>query len=114
MRFLVIGLGHCGGKIANDFKRVAISRKGTVVDVCAINTDEADLETHRQIPSGNKLLIGTGKGAARNWREGFQATEEAKTNIRELLSKLLMPDTDVIILTLGEGGGWLRGRPTRI
>jgi len=105
MRFLVVGLGHCGGKIANDFKRVAINRKGMIVDVCAINTDEADLETHRQIPSSNKLLIGTGKGAARNWREGFQATEEAKTNIHELLSKLLMPDTDVIILTLGEGGG---------
>jgi len=105
MRFLIVGLGHCGGKIANDFKRMVIGRKGIIVDVCAINTDEADLETHRQIPSQNKLLIGTGKGAAKNWKEGFQAAEEARANIHELLVKLLMPDTDVIILTLGEGGG---------
>jgi len=105
MRFFTVGLGHCGGKIANDFKKTAIGRNGIIVDVCAINTDETDLETHGQIPSNNKLLIGTGKGAAKNWKEGLQAAEQARSNIRELLAKLLMPDTDVIILTMGEGGG---------
>jgi len=105
MRFLVVGLGHCGGKIANDFKKMAIGRDEVIVDVCAVNTDQADLKTHRRIPSDNKLLIGTGRGAAKNWKEGFQAAEQARTNIRELLAKLLMPDTDVVILALGEGGG---------
>jgi len=105
MRFFVVGLGHCGGKIANDFKKIAIGRKGIIVDVCAINTDEGDLETHKQISSNNKLLIGTGKGAAKNWKEGVRAVEQARTNIHELFTKLLMPDTDVIILTMGEGGG---------
>lgn len=105
MRFLVVGLGHCGGKIANDFKKTAIGKKDIIVDVCVINTDEGDLETHKQISSNHKLLIGTGKGAAKNWKEGVHAVEQARTNIHELLVKLLMPDTDVIILTMGEGGG---------
>jgi len=67
MRFLTIGLGHCGGKIANDFKKIAMESRKIIVDVCAINTDKADLATHRQILEENKLLIGTGKGAAKNW-----------------------------------------------
>lgn len=105
MRFLTIGLGHCGGKIANDFKKIAMESRKILVDVCAINTDKADLATHRQIPEENKLLIGTGKGAAKNWKEGYEAAIQARTNMKWLVEKLLMPDTDVIVLTIGEGGG---------
>jgi len=105
MRFLCIGLGHCGGKIANDFKKAALEQKGVIIDVCVVNTDRADLATHKYIPEEYKLLIGTGKGAAKNWKEGYQAAVEAKTNIRALFERMLKPDTDVVILTLGEGGG---------
>ena len=49
MRFLCIGLGHCGGKIANDFKKAAIEQKGVIIDLCAVNTDRADLATHKHI-----------------------------------------------------------------
>jgi len=105
MRFLTIGLGHCGGKIANDFKRVALEQKGLIVETCAINTDRADLATHRYIPESHKLIIGTGKGAARNWKEGAEAATQARTNIRELINRLLTPDTDIILITAGEGGG---------
>ena len=105
MRFLTIGLGHCGGKIADDFKKTAIDKRGMIMDVCAINSDTADLATHRNIPDENKLLIGSGKGAAKNWQEGYEAATQSKTNVKALISKLLSPDTDVIVLALGEGGG---------
>jgi len=105
LRFLTVGLGHCGGKIADDFKRVAIDKKGMIMDVCAINSDVADLATHRNIPEENKLLIGSGKGAAKNWQEGHAAAVQSRTNIKALISKLLSDDTDVVLVTLGEGGG---------
>jgi cell division protein FtsZ len=105
LRFLTIGLGHCGGKIADDFKRAAIDKKGMIMDVCAINSDVADLSTHRNIPAENKLLIGSGKGAAKNWQEGREAAIQSRTNIKALASKLLSSDTDIILFTLGEGGG---------
>ncbi len=105
MRFLTIGLGHCGGKIANSFKALAKARKGVIVDVCAINTDKADLLTHTNIPEGNKLCIGSGRGAARDWEEGRRAAIEARGHIEELIRRLLAPDTDIVLLTLGEGGG---------
>ncbi|MBS7623818.1 hypothetical protein KEJ39_09165, partial [Candidatus Bathyarchaeota archaeon] len=79
MRFLTVGLGHCGGKIADDFKRVAIEKKGMIMDVCVINSDTADLATHRNIPDENKLLIGSGKGAAKNWQEGHEAAIQSRT-----------------------------------
>jgi len=105
MRFLTIGLGHCGGKIANDFKKVALEEQGLIVEVCAINTDRADLATHKFIPEDQKLVIGTGKGAAKNWQEGMEAASQSLTNIREFVKRLLTPDTDVVLITAGEGGG---------
>jgi cell division GTPase FtsZ len=75
------------------------------MDVCAINSDKADLATHKNIPEDNKLLIGSGRGAAKNWKEGKDAALQNDTNIKSLISKLLSEDTDVILLTLGEGGG---------
>ena len=105
MRFLTIGLGHCGGKMANDFKKMAMKQRGLIVDVCAINTDRADLATHRNIPEDRKLLIGTGKGAARDWRQGMEASIQSRNNVRELIKKTLTPETDIILITAGEGGG---------
>lgn len=105
LKFLTIGLGHCGGKIADDFKKAAMDKKGMIMDVCAINTDGADLATHTNIPEDNKLLIGSGKGAAKNWEEGYEAALQNETNIKAFISRMLSPDVDIILLTLGEGGG---------
>jgi cell division protein FtsZ len=105
MRFLTIGLGHCGGKIASTFKKAAKEEEHLILDVCGINTDKVDLASHREIPEKNKLLIGSGRGAARDWNEGYNAGEEARGHIRNLLKKLVQPDTDIVMLTLGEGGG---------
>ncbi len=105
MRFLTIGLGHCGGKMASSFKAAAMDEEHLIVDVCGVNTDRADLESHGEIPDRNKLLIGSGRGAAKDWREGQRAGTEARDHIRNLIRRLLQPDTDIVMLTLGEGGG---------
>jgi len=105
LKFLTIGLGHCGGKIASYFKRAAMEERHLIVDVCGVNTDRVDLESHRDIPDGNKLLIGSGRGAAKDWREGYKAGSEARDNIRNMIKKLLQPDTEIVMLALGEGGG---------
>jgi cell division GTPase FtsZ len=76
-----------------------------IMDVCGINTDKTDLASHREIPEENKLLIGSGKGAAKDWNEGFHAGSEARTKIHNMIRKVLHPETDVVLLTLGEGGG---------
>lgn len=105
MRFLTIGLGHCGGKIASTFKAVAMKEQHIVMDVCGINTDKSDLASHKEIPDENKLLLGSGKGAAKDWNEGFHAGNEARNNIQNLIRKSLHHHTDIVMLTLGEGGG---------
>lgn len=105
MRFLTVGLGHCGGKIASSFKKAAKREEHLVVDVCAVNTDKVDLLSHEEIPDENKVCIGSGKGAAKHWREGHKAAVEAKGHIQNMIGKLLHPDTDIVMLTLGEGGG---------
>jgi tubulin-like protein CetZ len=105
LRFLTIGLGHCGGKIASTFKTVAMKEQHILMDVCAINTDKSDLASHKAIPEENKLLLGSGRGAAKDWNEGFHAGNQARNNIQNLIRKVLHPHTDIIMLTLGEGGG---------
>lgn len=105
MRFLTIGLGHCGGKIASAFKASAMKEQHLIMDVCGINTDKTDLASHREIPEENKLLVGSGKGAAKDWSEGFHAGCEARNNIHNMVRKVLHPETDIVMLALGEGGG---------
>jgi len=105
MRFLTIGLGHCGGKIASAFKATAMKEQNLIMDVCAINTDKTDLASHQEIPEENKLLVGSGRGAAKDWGEGFHAGSEARNNIHNMVRKVLRPETDIVRLTLGEGGG---------
>jgi cell division GTPase FtsZ len=105
LRFLTIGLGHCGGKIASAFKAAAKDERHLIVDVCGVNTDRVDLESHGEIPDENKLLVGSGRGAAKDWREGHRAGAEARDHLRNMIVKLLHPDTDIVMLTLGEGGG---------
>ncbi|MFQ6085261.1 MAG: hypothetical protein ACE5OY_03225 [Candidatus Bathyarchaeia archaeon] len=105
MKFLLIGLGHCGGKIADDFVRYSGHRSRVSVSACAINTDLADLVVHRRIPADNRLCVGSRRGAAKDWERGRGAAAESRSTIARLIERLLTPDTDVVMLTLGEGGG---------
>src|SRR4030042_425470 len=65
MKIVVVGLGQCGGKIADEFSRLnsrAKSRRGIQIipGTFAVNTDAADLSGLTSIQKGyqHRILIG--------------------------------------------------------
>ena len=94
----VLGIGGGGGNALNS---MIASQQIKGVEFVAINTDAQALltchaETKLQI--GQNLTRGLGSGADPNI--GFQAAEESKEKIKELLL-----DTDMVFITCGMGGG---------
>ena len=68
MKLVVVGMGQCGGRIADEFLRLnkrAKSKRGLeiVVDAFAVNTDTADLAGLTTIAANfkHRILIGAGK-----------------------------------------------------
>ncbi|MBI4035295.1 MAG: cell division protein FtsZ [Candidatus Chisholmbacteria bacterium] len=94
----VLGIGGGGGNALNSM--IAIQQiKG--VEFVAINTDaQALLTCHAdtKLQIGANLTKGLGSGSDPN--VGFQAAEESREKIKDLLL-----DTDMVFLTCGMGGG---------
>ena len=68
MKLIVIGLGQCGGRIADEFARMGrraseMRNIEVIVDAFAVNTDTADMSTVRTIKADyqHRILIGAGK-----------------------------------------------------
>ncbi len=68
MKLIVIGLGQCGGRIADEFARLGkraseLRNMNIIVDVFAVNTDAADMASIRTIKADyqHRILIGVGK-----------------------------------------------------
>ncbi|MFA5629049.1 MAG: tubulin/FtsZ family protein [Dehalococcoidales bacterium] len=68
MKLIVIGLGQCGGRIADEFARmgkraVEMRNIDVIVDAFAVNTNTADMATVRTIKADHqhRILIGVGK-----------------------------------------------------
>ncbi|OGY17514.1 MAG: cell division protein FtsZ, partial [Candidatus Chisholmbacteria bacterium RIFCSPHIGHO2_01_FULL_48_12] len=94
----VLGLGGGGGNALNSMIAVQQIRG---VEFVAVNTDaQALLTCHAdtKLQIGTNLTQGLGSGADPN--VGFQAAEESKEKIKELLL-----DTDMVFITCGMGGG---------
>ncbi|OGY17033.1 MAG: cell division protein FtsZ [Candidatus Chisholmbacteria bacterium RIFCSPHIGHO2_01_FULL_48_12] len=94
----VLGLGGGGGNALNSMIAVQQIRG---VEFVAVNTDaQALLTCHAdtKLQIGANLTQGLGSGADPNI--GFQAAEESKEKIKELLL-----DTDMVFITCGMGGG---------
>ena len=94
----VLGIGGGGGNALNSMIAVQQIRG---VEFVAINTDaQALLICHAdtKLQVGSNLTKGLGSGADPN--VGFQAAEESREKIKELLL-----DTDMVFLTCGMGGG---------
>ena len=117
MKLLVIGLGQCGGRIADRFarlnKRAHAQRKITIIaDSFAINTDVADLSGLRTIKPDYKhrVLIGgqkaNGHGVGKVSELGAEiAREDSDKIIDSIRTAERFHETDAFLLIAGASGG---------
>jgi cell division GTPase FtsZ len=117
MKLVVVGLGQCGGRIADEFSRLnsrAKSRRGmTIVTGCfAVNTDAADLSGLNNISNDHKhrILIGSrktgGHGVGKINELGAEiAREDADKIVDAIRGAKRFFETDAFLLIAGTAGG---------
>jgi cell division GTPase FtsZ len=117
MKILVIGMGQCGGRIADEFSRQnmrAKSQRGLEIvnDVFAVSTDTSDLINLVSIKADyqHRMLIGAkqleGGGVDGDNKIGAQVMQEhAETVLEEIRRTKQFFDTDAILVTAGAAGG---------
>ena len=99
LNFGFIGVGQCGGNIANEFNKLGYK-------AIAINTANTDLSKLDSIQRNNKLLINVGvHGAGKNPDIGREALEEHIEKIMHLIGQVFDKETDMIFVCAGLGGG---------
>ncbi len=117
MKLLIIGLGQCGGRIADRFARLnkkARSERGIsiIADAFAVNTDVADLSGLRTIKSDYKhrILVGgqrtNGHGVGKISELGAEiATEDNDKIIDAIRTTERFYETDAFMLIASASGG---------
>ncbi len=117
MKLVVVGLGQCGGRIADEFARLngkARSRRGmTIITGCfAVNTDAADLSGLSSISNDHRhrILIGGrktgGHGVGKINELGAEiAKEDADKIIDAIRTTKRFFETDAFLLIAGSAGG---------
>ena len=117
MKLIVIGLGQCGGRIADEFARLngkARSRRGTdiISAAYAVNTDVADLSGLRRIKPDyqHRILIGGrktgGHGVGKINELGAEvAKEDADKVIDSIRTTRRISEADAYLLIAGAAGG---------
>jgi len=117
MKLVVVGLGQCGGRIADEFSRMnkrAHSRRGIdiITGAFAVNTDAADLTGLTSIKKGyrHRILIGGRKtGGHGVGKINELAAEIAKDDADKVIDAIRTTkrffETDAFLLIAGSGGG---------
>jgi cell division GTPase FtsZ len=117
MKLVVLGLGQCGGRIADEFARLnskAKARRGmTIITGCfAVNTDAADLSGLNSISKDHRhrILIGArktgGHGVGKINELGAEiAKEDFDKIIENLRNTKKFFETDAFLLIAGTAGG---------
>ncbi len=117
MKLVVVGLGQCGGRIADEFSRInkrAHSRRGIdiITGAFAVNTDAADLTGLTSIKKGyrHRILIGGRKtGGHGVGKINELAAEIAKDDADKVIDAIRTTkrffETDAFLLIAGSGGG---------
>jgi len=117
MKLVVIGVGQCGGRIADEFarlnKRARIGRGIEIVtSVHAINTDTADLSGLRTIKTDyeHRIIVGGGKtgghGVGKINEIGAEIVkEDADKVIDAIRSAPRFAESDAFLLIAGAAGG---------
>ena len=117
MKIVVIGMGQCGGRIADEFAKLnkrAMSQRGIeIVTGCfAVNTDAADLSGLRSIRRDfqHRIIIGGrktgGHGVGKINEMGAEiAREDADKVIDAIRTTKRFYETDAFLLIASSGGG---------
>lgn len=117
MKILVIGLGQCGGRIADRFARLnkrACSKRGfdIISDCFAVNTDVADLSGLSTIKADYKhrIAIGgqktNGHGVGKISELGAEiAKQDSDKIINAVRASERFPETDAFLLIAAAAGG---------
>ncbi len=117
MKLVVVGLGQCGGRIADEFARLNRKARGQrgieiVTSVFAVNTDIADLSGLSRIRSDyqHRILIGGrktgGHGVGKINELGAEiAKEDADKVIDAIRTTKRLTEADAFLLIAGAGGG---------
>ncbi|MFC1991971.1 tubulin/FtsZ family protein [Chloroflexota bacterium] len=117
MKLVVIGLGQCGGRIADEFSRLnrkAVSQRGIeiVTGAFAVNTDIADLSGLRRIKPDyqHRILIGDrktgGHGVGKINELGAEvAKEDADKVLDAIRATRRLTEADGFLLIAGAAGG---------
>ena len=117
MKLVVIGLGQCGGRIADEFARLngrAHSRRGMTIitGTFAVNTDAADLSGLSSVKNDHRhrILIGSrktgGHGVGKINELGAEiAKEDADKIIDAVRTTKRFFETDAFLLIAGSAGG---------
>jgi len=117
MKLVVIGIGQCGGRVADRFSRLeAMARRqrkmSIISDAFAVNTDTADLSGLSSIKSdyNHRVLIGNrkigGHGVGKKNGVGAKvATEHSEKVIGALRSEAGIYEADALLLIAGAAGG---------
>jgi len=117
MKLLVIGLGQCGGRVADEFAQLGIrARLDRGIDIItgafAVNTDVADLSGLTTIRSDyqHRVLIGGqrtgGRGVGKINELGAQiAREDGDKIVDAMRTAPRLAETDAILLIASAAGG---------
>lgn len=117
MKIVVIGMGQCGGRIADEFSRLGKRAHGMrgidpVVDSFAINTDSTDLSGLQTIKGDyrHRILIGAGTthghGVAKINELGAEiASADADKVLDSIKSASSFQEADAFILCASAAGG---------
>jgi cell division GTPase FtsZ len=117
MKLVVVGLGQCGGRIADEFARLnrkASSQRGIeiVIGAFAVNTDIADLSGLNRIKPDyeHRILIGGrktgGHGVGKINELGAEvAKEDADKVIDSIRGTKRLAEADAFLLIAGAAGG---------
>lgn len=119
MKLSVVGLGQCGGKVADTlydisrYSQSVFSRHINIVtDAFAINTDEADLGSFKNIPrdSSHRVLIGTmatfGHGVGKINSDAADIIKSSNSVVIDtMLRSPRFHESDAILIIAGAGGG---------
>ncbi len=117
MKLVVVGLGQCGGRIADQFAWLNMKARGErrfdlISSIIAVNTDMADLSGLKHIKPDKKhrILIGAqksgGHGVGKINELGAQvAREDADVVLEAMTASQQFPEADAFLLIAGAAGG---------